>query len=137
VAKILVVDDDPAVQTIVRLLLERAGHSVVAAPDGRAGLAAFEAGGFDLLLLDIFMPAMDGLETMRTIHRQQPAMPIIVMSGRPLTPDPSAEPDFLAMATKLGAVRSLPKPFKPEWLLTTVDACLAGATRGRDTTSAG
>ena len=131
-AKILVVDDDPAVQTTVRLLLERAGHSVVAAVDGRAGLAAFETGGFDLLLLDIFMPAMDGLETMRTIHRQQPAMPVIVMSGRAPTPDLSAEPDFLAMATKLGAVYSLPKPFKPEWLLSTVDACLAaGAARGR------
>jgi len=135
VARILVVDDDPAVQTTVRLLLERAGHSVVAAVDGRAGLAAFETGGFDLLLLDIFMPAMDGLETMRTIHRQQSAMPIIVMSGRPLTPDLSAEPDFLAMATKLGAVHSLPKPFKPEWLLSTVDACLAGAVQRRETGS--
>jgi CheY-like chemotaxis protein len=126
-ARILVVDDDPAVQATVRLLLERAGHSVVAAPDGRAGLAAFEAERFDLLLLDIFMPAMDGLETMRTIHRREPAMPIIVMSGRSLVVDPGAEPDFLAMATKLGAVRSLPKPFKPERLLATVDACLAGA----------
>jgi CheY-like chemotaxis protein len=133
VAKILVVDDDPAVQTMVRLLLERAGHSVMAVPDGRAGLAAFEAGGFDLLLLNIFMPAMDGLETMRAIHRQQPAMPIIVMSGRSLVVDPGAEPDFLAMATKLGAVRSLPKPFKPEWLLSMVDACLAGAALGRET----
>jgi CheY-like chemotaxis protein len=134
-AKILVVDDDPAVQAVVRLLLELAGHSVVTAVDGRAGLAAFETETFDLLLLDIFMPAIDGLETMRTIHRQQPAMPIIVMSGRPHTPELGAEPDFLAMATKLGAVRSLPKPFKPEWLLSTVDACLAGDARGGRTAS--
>jgi CheY-like chemotaxis protein len=133
VAKILVVDDDAAVQTMVRLLLERAGHSVIAASDGRAGLAAFESGRFDLLLLDIFMPAMDGLETMRSIHQREPAMPIIVMSGRSLVVDAGAEPDFLAMATKLGAVRSLPKPFRPESLLSMVDACLAGLARGRET----
>ena len=71
-AKILVVDDDTAVQTTIRLLLERAGHSVVVAGDGRKGLAIFETGEFDLLFLDIFMPGMDGLETMRLMHQQQP-----------------------------------------------------------------
>jgi CheY-like chemotaxis protein len=59
-AKILIVDDDTAVQATVRLLLERAGHSVVTAGDGRKGLALFEASDFDLLFLDIFMPGMDG-----------------------------------------------------------------------------
>src|SRR3984893_12843362 len=102
-AKILIVDDDSAVQATIRILLERAGHSVVAASDGRKGLAIFEAGDFDLLLLDIFMPGMDGLETMRLIHQQRPLIPIIVISGRPIASDPGAGLDFLAMATKLGA----------------------------------
>jgi CheY-like chemotaxis protein len=127
-AKILVVDDDPAVQLTIRLLLERAGYSVIVASDGEKGLAAFETADFDLLFLDIFMPGMDGLETMRIVHRKRPTIPIIVISGRPLTPELTAEPDFLAMATKLGAICSLPKPFKPAELLATVEGCLAAAT---------
>jgi CheY-like chemotaxis protein len=129
VARILIVDDDPAVQATIKILLERAGHSVVAASDGRRGLAIFEAGDFDLLLLDIFMPGMDGLETMRLIHQQQPLIPIIVISGRPITPDPATGPDFLAMATKLGAISSLQKPFKPAALLAAVTGCLEAAKR--------
>lgn len=128
-AKILVVDDDPAVQMTIRLLLERAGHSVTVAGDGQKGLSAFETEDFDLLFLDIFMPGMDGIETMRHIHRQRPTVPIIVISGRPLVPEASREPDFLAMATKLGAVCSLPKPFKPAVLLETVEGCLNARKR--------
>jgi CheY-like chemotaxis protein len=129
VARILIVDDDCAVQATIKILLERAGHSVVVASDGRKGLAIFEGGNFDLLLLDIFMPGMDGLETMRLIHQQQPLTPIIVISGRPITPDLAAGPDFLAMATKLGAISSLQKPFKPAALLATVAGCLETAKR--------
>lgn len=84
-ANILIADDDPAVQITIRLLLERAGHHVTVAGDGRNGPALFEASQFDLLFLDIFMPGMDGLETMRRIRALAPA-----------------EPDFLKMATKLG-----------------------------------
>lgn len=128
-AKILVVDDDPAVQMTIRLLLERAGHSVVVAGDGQKGLSAFESENFDLLFLDIFMPGMDGIETMRHIHRQKPGVPIIVISGRPLVPEASREPDFVAMAIKLGAVSSLPKPFRPAALLGTVEECLNARKR--------
>jgi len=128
-ARILIVDDDAAVQATVRLLLERAGHSVVTAGDGRKGLAVFEAGDFDLLFLDIFMPGMDGFETMRMVHQVRPLMPIIVISGRPLFSDEGDAPDFLTMATKLGAVSSLQKPFKPAALLAAVADCLDAAKR--------
>jgi CheY-like chemotaxis protein len=121
-AKILIVDDDSAVQTTIRLLLERAGHSVVTASDGAKGLAQFETGDFDLLFLDIFMPGMDGFETMRMVHRQKPLTPIIVISGRPMPSD--SGPDFLTMAMKLGAVLSLQKPFKARELLAAVANCL-------------
>jgi CheY-like chemotaxis protein len=128
-AKILVVDDDPAVQMTIRLLLERAGHSVTVAGDGQKGLSACQSEAFDLLFLDIFMPGMDGIETMRHIHRQRPTVPIIVISGRPLVLETSREPDLLAMAIKLGAVCSLPKPFKPAVLLETVEGCLNARKR--------
>jgi CheY-like chemotaxis protein len=136
VANILIVDDDPAVQITIRLLLERAGHHVTVADDGRRGLALFEAGRFDLLFLDIFMPGMDGLETMRHIRVLAPAIPVIVISGRSITPDAYAEPDFLKMATKLGAVASLQKPFRPDALLAAVEGCLkAGEPEGSDVSS--
>ena len=127
-ANILIVDDDPAVQMTIRLLLERAGHHITVAGDGRKGLALFEASQFDLLFLDIFMPGMDGLETMRHIRALQPAIPIVVISGRSFTPDAHAEPDFLKMATKLGAVASLQKPFRAGALLAAVAGCLDAAS---------
>lgn len=127
-ANILVVDDDPAVQLTVRLLLERAGHRVVVAGDGRKALAAFESEVFDLLFLDIFMPGMDGLETMRLLQRERPDIPIIVISGRPIMSEAMSEPDFLSMAIKLGAIRTLPKPFRPADLEAAVSSCL-GATK--------
>ena len=123
-AKILIVDDDSAVQTTISLLLERAGHSVVTADDGRKGLALCQTGDFDLLFLDIFMPGMDGFETMRMVRQRKPLIPIIVISGRPISSDSSSAPDFLSMATKLGAVSSLQKPFKPAALLAAVASCL-------------
>jgi CheY-like chemotaxis protein len=128
-AKILIVDDDVAVQATIRLILERAGHNVVVAGDGHKGLAIFEAGDFDLLFLDIFMPRMDGLETMRLIHQQQPLTPIVVISGRPISSDLAPGPDFLTMATKLGATSCLQKPFKPGVLLERVADCLEATKR--------
>ena len=126
-ANILVVDDDAAVRLTIQLLLERDGHKVTVASDGRKGLDAFEAGVFDLLFLDIFMPGMDGLETMRLVRQRRPDVPIIVISGRPIVPEANGEPDFLGMAMKLGAIRTLPKPFRPADLLATVSGCLEAA----------
>jgi CheY-like chemotaxis protein len=136
-AKILIVDDDHAVQATIKLLLERAGHSVVVAGDGRKGLAIIESERFDLLFLDIFMPGMDGLETMRLVHQRQPLIPIIVISGRPIAADSGTGPDFLTMATKLGAVLSLQKPFKPAALLEAVASCLDATKRPSSSRPAG
>ena len=123
------VDDDAAVQLTVRLLLERAGHSVVTADDGRKGLALCQTEDFDLLFLDIFMPGMDGFETMRLVRQHRPQVPIIVISGRPISSEGDSAPDFLTMATKLGAISSLQKPFRPADLLAAVAGCLEAAGR--------
>jgi CheY-like chemotaxis protein len=118
-------------------LLERAGHQVVVASGGRQGIDQLEIGGFDLLFLDIFMPGMDGFETMRVVRQRHPLVQIIVISGRPIASDPAAGPDFLTMATKLGAVRSLQKPFRPDALLQTVAACLEAAKHSSSSAAAG
>src|SRR5262249_2606112 len=128
-----VADHAPAVQTTIRLVLERAGHRVTIAGDGRQALTLFEADQFELLLLDLFMPGMDGLEAMRHIRSRRPAIPVIVISGRSAAPDGQGEPNFLRMATQLGAVASLRKPFRPAVLLEAVDACLRdGGTENPD-----
>jgi CheY-like chemotaxis protein len=102
---------------------------VVTAGDGRKGLGLCETGDFDVLFLDIFMPGMDGFETMRMVRQRHPLIPIIVISGRPISTEPGIAPDFLTMATKLGAISSLQKPFKPADLLAAVAGCLEAAGR--------
>jgi CheY-like chemotaxis protein len=131
VSKILVIDDDSAVRMTIRLVLEREGHTVVQATDGLAGMKAIKAGGIDLLIVDIFMPGMDGIETIREVHQHQPDLPAIVISGTSLDGPGLQAPDFLAMAVKLGAVRSLPKPFKPRDIIAAVSQCLGDAEKRR------
>jgi CheY-like chemotaxis protein len=122
-----VIDDDPAVRMTIRLVLEREGHTVKLATDGIAGMKAIEAGGVDLLIVDIFMPGMDGIETIREVRQHQPDLPAIVISGTSLGGPGLQAPDFLAMAVKLGAVRSLQKPFKPRDIIAAVGQCLGDA----------
>jgi CheY-like chemotaxis protein len=123
---ILVIDDDRAVLATIQLLLERDGHAVTICEDGSKGLQQLKAQPFDLIIVDIFMPNMDGLETMSLVHRHRPSMPIIVISGRDFQSASYPPPDFLRMATKLGAVSGLRKPFRPRDLLDSVHKCLAG-----------
>jgi CheY-like chemotaxis protein len=123
-ASILIIDDDPAVRTTIKLVLEREGHAVTTAADGLAGIKALKSGGFDLLIVDIFMPGMDGIETLGEVRKHHPGLPVIVISGTSLGDAGTGRPDFLAMAVKLGAVRSVQKPFKPRDMIQTVQECL-------------
>ena len=126
-ARILVIDDDQAVRATTRVVLERDGHNVALAGDGGAGLKTIESQDFDLLIVDIFMPGMDGLETIGAIRKHKPALPIIVMSGSSFRKGPATAPDFLSMATKLGANRSIYKPFRAQDLSDAVTSCLAAS----------
>jgi DNA-binding response OmpR family regulator len=123
-ASILVIDDDRAILATVRILLERADHAVEAVDTSRAGLRLLDTRNFDLLIVDIFMPGMDGFETMKLVHQSRPHMPVIVISGQQFSHSSGRPPDFLHMATRLGAVSSLHKPFRPSELLAAVDGTL-------------
>lgn len=120
-ARILVIDDDEAVRSVLTILLGQKNHQVTTAPDGRRGLTALDSDRFDLLIIDLFMPEMDGLETMRLVRKDRPDLPIVVISG---SGSRASMPDFLTMATKLGAVESIPKPFRPNELFEIVEKSL-------------
>ena len=105
-ACILVIDDDRAVRATIKTWLEIEDHEVVVAKDGRDGFKKIETEHFDLLIVDIFMPVMDGLEMIRLVHQRKPELPIIVISGFTVRSSSVSAPDFLAMATKLGGACS-------------------------------
>src|SRR5437660_10625114 len=124
--RVLIVDDDPMVCTAIEVFLERHGFEVTIADGGEAGLRALEDSGFDLMLVDIFMPHMRGFESIRIFHERAPTIPLVAMSGYAFASAAAPSPDFLRMALELGATRCLRKPFTPDALLTTIRECLAG-----------
>src|SRR5437868_1286524 len=95
-AKILVIDDDPAILLTVELVLKRDGHDVVTTTNAYAGLAHLEKATFDLIIVDLYMPEMDGLETINQINLRYPQLRIVVASGYPFEETVAQRPDFLA-----------------------------------------
>ena len=111
-ASILIVDDDGAVQLIMKLLLEREGHRITCANDGATAIRLVSEDEFDLLIVDIFMPGMDGFETMKLVHQHRPDVPIIVISGHGFS-SRTASPDFLRCrhgSARCAACRSRSSP---------------------------
>jgi two-component system, OmpR family, response regulator len=121
VARILVVDDDAHIREVVRFALEKAGHRVREAGDGRAALADFAAAGADLVVLDILMPELDGIEVCREL-RSQSAVPILFLSSR------DEELDRV-LGLELGADDYVVKPFSPRELVARVKGILRRAQR--------
>ena len=119
-AKILVVDDEPAMRRATSRALEAAGHTVSVHANGRGAVRDIEKEPPDLLITDIFMPDMEGLETIREARVRQPKLPIIAMSGMTFE-----ERDYLGIAEKFGAVATLKKPFRPAELIELVNRLLA------------
>jgi DNA-binding response OmpR family regulator len=125
--RILVVDDDPHVGQAIRVWLKHHGFRVATAESGSGGLAALDNASFDLMIVDVFMPHMRGFETIRLFHRRAPTVPLIAISGYAFSDIETSGPEFLRLATRLGATRCLRKPFKPATLLAVIDECLAEA----------
>jgi len=105
-AHILVIDDEIAIQKLFRQFLEGEGYSVSSASDGREGLRLIKQKKPDLVITDIMMPEMDGLEVVREIKGKYPELPIIAISGGMH----GVQINFLSLAGKFGAHRVFEKP---------------------------
>jgi CheY-like chemotaxis protein len=125
--RILVIDDDDAVREATPMLLEAQRFDVVSVPDGKSGIEAVKAGSFDLVIVDLFMPGIDGLQTTKAIRQLSPCMPVIAVSGFMLGKLHLDMPNFDAMATEVGAFSTLYKPFQPAALFEAIGVALAGA----------
>jgi CheY-like chemotaxis protein len=133
VTRILVIDDDACVSTAIRAILARHQCETVLASRAHAGIHTFRASEFDVVMVDLFMPGMNGLDTITRI-RNESAVPIIAMSGFRLRNSLDPGQDFLGMAKQRGATASLRKPFSPPQLVAAIDRSLGLASSTGDST---
>ena len=115
-ARILLVEDDPSIREVTAIGLRNAGFAVETAADGREGLDRFEREPFDLVLLDVMMPRMDGLEVCRAIRRTS-TVPVVMLTARADTLD-------VVVGLEAGADDYVRKPFELPELVARVRAAL-------------
>ncbi|MGD6749094.1 response regulator transcription factor [Streptomyces sp. BH105] len=118
-ARVLVVDDDPTVAEVVAGYLDRAGYRVDRADDGPAALARAAAHRPDLVVLDLMLPGMDGLEVCRRMRERGP-VPVIMLTAR-------GDEDDRILGLEVGADDYVTKPFSPRELVLRVDSVLRRA----------
>jgi CheY-like chemotaxis protein len=109
---IFLIDDDEGFRQVTRLTLEQMGHKVMEASNGKDALERYDPQAVDLLLIDLFMPGMEGLETIMAFRDRSPRPKMIAMSGGGRT----KSSDILRAAKHLGASSTLMKPFSKEGL---------------------
>jgi DNA-binding NtrC family response regulator len=119
-AKILLIEDQSFSATIMETVLKSAGFAVVLAKDGEKGLAAFDSNRPDIVITDIVLPKVDGLEVIRTIQERAPGFPVIAITGGGNT----GLYTYLDKARELGALEVFRKPVTAEQLLDGIKRCL-------------
>jgi two-component system response regulator (stage 0 sporulation protein F) len=110
-ATILIIDDEEPIRILLRSVLEAAGHEVLEAPNGRIGLELYRHRPTDLIITDILMPELDGLDMLLELTREFLHAKVIVISGA------EGENNLLNVAKLFGARQTLQKPFSMPQLL--------------------
>jgi len=118
VARVLIVDDEHAARVILGEFLERAGHKVDFASNGKEALRLYLEWSFDVVVTDLHMPEGDGLEFIKALREILPETVIVAVSGK--------GPELLAEAEKEGVLAALSKPIDPKVLLETVARAVSG-----------
>ena len=113
---VLLVEDDPSIREVATLGLEQAGFRVTASGDGREGLLRFRQGSFDLVVLDVMLPSLDGFEVLREIRGESRA-PVVMLSARDELHD-------IVVGLELGADDYVTKPFELPELVARIKAVL-------------
>ena len=113
-ARILIIDDEPPIRTLLRLALESVGHEVVEAQDGRIGLELYRKNPTDLIITDILLPELSGLDVILDLVHEFLNVKVIAMSGC------TEQGHYLNTAKLSGARQTLQKPFTIEKLLSVV-----------------
>jgi len=108
--KVLVIEDNADLRDYLRQALKLEGHEVLSARNGKEALGMLDGKAFDAVVTDLFMPEMDGIETITALRRRLPDARVIAISGRPGV-------DYLTVARELGVKHTLRKPFEIEELL--------------------
>lgn len=126
-AHILVIEDDPLVRSMLKLLFEREGHRVSLAAEGGEALTRFRESPADLIVTDIIMPGQEGIETIIAFRKRHPGVKIIAISGGGrIGPD-----NYLRMAESLGADRTFTKPLHRRSLMAAVQELLGHPSPAR------
>lgn len=124
--RILIIDDDATMRELLKEMLEPMGYSLEEASNGMEGLELHTKKPYDLIITDIIMPEMEGLETIMALKRQSPDCKIIAISGG----GHADANEYLDAAAKFGAARIFSKPFEKKNLLDAVKHLLPPAARG-------
>jgi DNA-binding response OmpR family regulator len=117
--RILVIEDEGRIQAFLARGLEAEGYTVVAADDGREGLALATEARWDLIVLDLLLPNLNGLQVLREVHRTKPELPIVILSAR-------ADVQTKLRGFELGATDYVSKPFSLDELLARIRVRLRG-----------
>ncbi len=117
VPHLLVVEDDELMRDVLSRFLEMKGYRVSLREDGKSALATFRDGAFDLVLSDVAMPGMDGMQLLKAVKGHNPRVPVILISGH-------GDVDMVVRALKAGAENFLAKPLSMERLARVVDQAL-------------
>ena len=121
-ANILVIDDEEGIRRVIGKVLVREGHDVLEAPDGKVALELLQDNPPDLVICDLFMPEMDGVEVLRELRRDYPELQVVAISGGAY----EGKVQLLDVAKGLGAAAVLKKPFELDELLGVVRSVLPG-----------